>query len=54
MPLLWEGTRMSEKTQREMTSPCHRFAILKAVQLDTTRTQNPSIYARITLGSLGK
>ncbi len=54
MPLLWEGRPMSEKTQREMTSLCHRFAIMKSIQVDTTRTQNPSIYARITLGSLGK
>jgi hypothetical protein len=43
-----------EKIERVLTSSCHRFAITKSIQVDTTRTQNPRIYARITFGSLGK
>ena len=45
---------MFEKTKRELTLLCHRFAIVKATQNDTTWTKSSCIYAQFTHENLGE
>ena len=51
MPLLWGSQSMPPNSERDLTSLCHRFAIVKATQNDTTRKEKAYIYARFTLKS---
>lgn len=44
---------MMAETERDLTSLCHRFAIVKVTQNDTTWTKNSCIYAQVTHENLG-
>ncbi len=45
---------MSTNSERDLTSLCHRFAIVKVTQNDTTWTKNSCIYAQVTHEIVGK
>ena len=45
---------MSTNSERDLTSLCHRFAIIKATQNDTTWTKSSCIYAQVTHENLGE
>lgn len=45
---------MPTNSERDLTSLCHRFAIVKATQNDTIWTKNSCIYAQVTHEIVGK